>query len=54
MKIYEPLKNIDSVKAILSKISIWGGLTIDQQEKIFRQLDVGSFQKNEYIFRKGD
>lgn len=54
MKTYEPMKNIDSVKAILYKISIWGGLTDDQQEKIFRQLEVGFFTKGEYIFRTGD
>ncbi len=54
MKTFEPLKDIDSVKAILSKISIWGGLTDDQQDKIYKQLNVGSFRKGEYIFRKWD
>ncbi len=47
-------KDIDSVKAILSKISIWGGLTDDRHDKIYKQLNVGSFRKGEYIFRKGD
>jgi CRP-like cAMP-binding protein len=41
------------VKAILSKISIWGGLTNDQQDKIYKLLIVGSFRKVEYIFHKG-
>ena len=54
MKTYRPLEDIESVKAILSKISIWGGLSDDQQEKIYKQLEVGSFRKGEYIFRKGD
>ncbi len=41
------------MKAILSKISIWGGLTNDQQDKIYKLLIVGSFRKVEYIFHKG-
>jgi len=54
MKTFEPLKDVDSVKVILSKISIWGGLKDDQQNRIYKQLNVGSFQKGEYIFHKGD
>jgi len=54
METYEPLKDIESVKAILSKISIWGGLTDNQQEKIYKKLSFGFFAKGEYIFRKGD
>ncbi len=54
MTTYSPLKDVDSVASILSRISIWGGLTSEQQEKIYRRLEVGTFKKGEYIFRKGD
>lgn len=54
MKRYKPLDDIDSVKAILSKISVWGGLTSEQQDKIYKRLEVGTFKKGEYIFRKGE
>ncbi len=54
MKTYEPIKDIRSVIAVLSKISVWGGLTPEQQEKIFKRLEVGTFKKGEYIFRKGE
>jgi CRP-like cAMP-binding protein len=33
---------------------VWGGLTDDQQSEIYRRLEVGTFRKGEYIFRKGD
>ncbi len=54
MTAYAPLKDVDSVIAVLSRISVWGGLTNEQQEKIYRQLEVGTFRKGEYVFRKGD
>jgi CRP-like cAMP-binding protein len=54
MKAYDPLTDIDSVIAILSKISVWGGFTDEQQEKIYKQLEIGTFKKGEFIFRKGD
>jgi CRP/FNR family cyclic AMP-dependent transcriptional regulator len=54
MKIYHPLSDINSVISILSRISLWGGLTGEQQEKIYQRLEVGTFKKGEYIFRKGD
>ncbi|OPY75584.1 MAG: transcriptional activator FtrB [Syntrophorhabdus sp. PtaU1.Bin153] len=54
MKTYDPLKNIDAVIAILSRISVWGGFTEEQQAKIYRRLEVGIYKKGEYIFRKGD
>lgn len=54
MKTYHPLKDIESVNAILSRISVWGGLSQEQQEKIYRRLEVGTFKKGEYVFRKGD
>jgi CRP-like cAMP-binding protein len=54
MKAYAPLTDIDSVNAILSQISIWGGLTDEQQQKIYRHLEIGTFRKGEFVFRKGD
>ncbi|WP_028893865.1 hypothetical protein [Syntrophorhabdus aromaticivorans] len=54
MKTYNPLKDIDSVIAILSRISVWGGFTSEQQAKIYNRLEVGTFKKGEYVFRKGD
>ncbi|MBP1729689.1 MAG: cyclic nucleotide-binding protein [Deltaproteobacteria bacterium] len=54
MKTYHPLEDIDSVVSILSRISVWGGLTEEQQQKIYRRLEVGTFKKGEYIFRKGE
>lgn len=54
MKTFDPIKDIESVNAILSRISVWGGMTGEQQEKIFKRLEVGMFKKGEYIFQKGD
>lgn len=54
MKTYHPLTDIESVNAILSRISVWGGLTSEQQEKIYKRLEVGAFKKGEYIFRQGE
>ncbi|HAR96138.1 MAG TPA: hypothetical protein DCR97_09280 [Deltaproteobacteria bacterium] len=54
MKIYHPLGDIESVNVILSRISVWGGLTEEQQKKIYKRLEVGTFTKGEYIFRKGE
>jgi len=42
------------VNSILSRISVWGGLTTKQQEKIYKRLEVGTFKKGEYIFRQGE
>lgn len=54
MKTYHPLGDIESVNTILSCTSVWGGLTEEQQEKIYRRLEVGTFKKGEYVFRKGE
>lgn len=54
MKTYDPLKDIKSVNAVLSQISVWGGLTGEQQERIYKRLEVGTFRKGEYILRKGE
>jgi CRP/FNR family transcriptional regulator, cyclic AMP receptor protein len=54
VKTYHPLEDIDSVISILSRISVWGGLTEEQQSEIYQRLEVGTFRKGEYVFRKGD
>jgi CRP-like cAMP-binding protein len=54
MKSFVPLDNIDSVISILSQIAIWGGLSDDQRSKVFKKLEIGIYEKGEYIFRKGD
>ncbi len=54
MKAYRPLEDIDSVIPILSQISVWGGLTEEQRAQIYRRLEVGTFEKGEHVFEKGD
>jgi CRP/FNR family cyclic AMP-dependent transcriptional regulator len=51
---YHPLEDINSVISILSRISVWGGLTDEQQAEIYQRLEVGTFRKGEYVFHKGD
>jgi CRP/FNR family transcriptional regulator, cyclic AMP receptor protein len=54
VKEFVPLKDVESVLPILSKIAIWGGVSDQQQKEIFRRLETGTFKKGEYVFRKGD
>ncbi len=54
MKQFVPLEDIESVLPILSEIAIWGGVSDEQREKIFRRLETGIFKKGDYIFQKGD
>jgi CRP/FNR family transcriptional regulator, cyclic AMP receptor protein len=54
MTTYHPLTDIESVISILSQISVWGGLSAEQQTEIYRRLEVGTFKKGEYVFRKGE
>ena len=54
MKPFMPLESIDSVLPILSKIALWGGTSDEERSKIFKRLEVGIFEKGEYIFQKGD
>lgn len=48
------MRDINSVNAILSQVSVWGGMNPEQQEKIYKRLEVGRFKKGEYIFHKGE
>jgi CRP/FNR family transcriptional regulator, cyclic AMP receptor protein len=54
MKIYQPIKDIDSVISILSQISLWEGLKGEEQQELYRRLEIGIFTKGEHIFQKGD
>ena len=54
MKIFVPLKDIESVMPILADVAIWGGVTEGQRDKIFKRLETGIFKEGEHIFQKGD
>ena len=54
MKKFVPLEDIESVVPILSDIAIWGGVTEEQCDKIFKRLETGIFKEGEHIFQKGD
>ena len=54
MNPFTPLENPGEVIAILSQISIFGGVTDAQQQEIFSRLQTGVFKRGEFIFQKGD
>ncbi len=54
MNKYHPINDIDSVISILSDIWVWKDLSREEQQKLYRWLEVGTFKKGEYIFQKGD
>ena len=54
MNTFLPLETPESVIAILSQISIFGGVTETQQNAIFARLETGLFRQGEFVFRKGD
>ncbi len=54
MNTFVPLENPQEVISILSRISIFGGVTDDQQNEIFRRLEVGTVKKGQFVFQKGD
>lgn len=54
MKEYAPLIDVDSVLSILSQISFLGGVSDAQRAEIFRRLEIGSFQKGEFVSKKGE
>jgi len=51
---FTPLQDIEPVLCILSKISIFGGITDEQRQEIFHRLETGHFQKGDCVFRAGD
>ncbi len=54
MKRFAPLEDIDSVVAILSRISFLGGISDEQRAKIFRHFELARFKQGEYVLRKGE
>jgi len=52
--VFVPLEDIESVRPVLSGIAIWGGVTDEQRDKIFKRLELGVFNEGEYVFQKGD
>ena len=54
MNPFLPLENPATVVSILSQISIFGGVTDDQQKKIFSRLETAIFKQGQYVFQKGD
>ena len=54
MKEYTPLKDVEPVISILSKISFLGGVSDAQRNKIFRLLEIVFFKKGEYVSKRGE
>ena len=51
---FVPLENSQDVISILSRILVFGGITDDQQNEIFCRLEIGSVQKGQFVFQRGD
>lgn len=49
-----PLTDFDSVNAIISQLKIFGGVTDDQRETVFRRLELWPLKEGEFVFQKGD
>lgn len=54
MKAFAPLKDVDSILSILSRISFLGGVNEIQRDKIFDLMEVAEFKKGEFVTRKGE
>jgi CRP-like cAMP-binding protein len=54
MEKFIPLADVDSVRAILSKISLFGGTTDKQLKSILCRLQVGLAKAGDYVFCEGD
>jgi len=53
-KQFEPLTDYESVLAILSRISLFGGTSDLQLQSILKRLRAGTVRQGEYVFRKGE
>lgn len=51
---FVPLTQFDDVAPIISKISLFGGVSEAQLTELLKRLDYASFRKGEYVFQKGD
>ncbi|HEX4085693.1 MAG TPA: cyclic nucleotide-binding domain-containing protein [Chthoniobacteraceae bacterium] len=49
-----PLADVESVLAILARISLFGGTTDDQLKSILCRLHAGIVKQGEYVFRTGE
>jgi len=54
MNPFVPLTNSESVRSILSQISLFGGTSELQLKSIFRRLESGRVKKGAFVFKKGD
>ncbi len=54
MKDFQPLKDPESLDAILSTISFLGGITEAQRGKIYSYFEEASYKEGEYIARRGE
>ena len=52
-KTYLPLTNIETIRTIINKISIFGGFSDKQLNFIFKLLKKVSYRADEYIFKQG-
>lgn len=53
-KKYYPLLNVEEVRPLLDKISIFGGLKDPQLKEIFRSLKIVKYDQGEYIYKRGE
>ena len=54
MNCFSPLENPEDVISILAHISIFGGVTDAQQDKIFGRLETGKITRGQFVFQQGD
>jgi CRP-like cAMP-binding protein len=54
MSTFKPLNNVEPILAILSRISMFGGVMDDKHAEVFQLLETGSFKRGEYVFKKGE
>lgn len=53
-KTYYPLSNVEEVKPLLKRISIFSGLKDGQLDGIFKSLKTVKYDKGEYIYKRGE
>ena len=51
---FVPLANMDCVLSIISRISLFGGMTERQLKKLLERVETGTVRKGEYVFKSGD
>ena len=54
MNVFTPIKDIEPVRSILSRISMFGAVPEEKQTRLFQRLEEAPFKTGEFIFRKGD